>query len=92
MPIKAQTGPRYSFGPFPTRHEKEVGGQHHVSAALPPENAVPIVQGAGLGGTENFASIGIRLWTVQPIASRYTDYAIPAAKPGGASLKSGRSA
>jgi hypothetical protein len=28
-------------------------------------------------GLENFAPIGIRFWTVHPVASRYTDWAIP---------------
>jgi hypothetical protein len=45
---------------------------------------VPIVQEArwasGLvwTGPENFALPGYELWTVQPVASHYNDYAIPA--------------
>jgi hypothetical protein len=44
---------------------------------------VPIVQGAGwapgLGwtGVENLSPPGFDPWAVQPVASRYTDYAIP---------------
>ena len=36
--------------------------------------------GAGLGGTDNLTSPGFDAWTVQPIASRQTDWTIPAAR------------
>ena len=50
-----------------------VGGQHHAPAALPPgKYPVPIVQEAG------WAPPGFDPRTVQPVASRYTDWAIPA--------------
>jgi hypothetical protein len=58
-----------------------VGGQHHAPAALPPGNdPVPIVQEAWwISGpvwtdSENLATTGIPR-TIQPVASRYTDYA-----------------
>ena len=50
----------------------------------PGEDPVPIVQEAGWGpgpvwtGAENVALTGIRSRNVQPVASRYTDCAIPA--------------
>jgi len=34
--------------------------------------------GASLVGTENLAPRGLEPLTLQPIASRYTDYAVPA--------------
>jgi len=46
---------------------------------------VPIVQDSGwaLGlvsaGMENLTPKGFKPWTVQPIVSRYTDYAVPTA-------------
>jgi hypothetical protein len=59
-----------------------VRGQRHAPAApYPPENPVPIVQEVGWAAgpvwtaAENLAPTGIRSRTVQPIASRYTDYA-----------------
>jgi hypothetical protein len=61
----------------------EVGGQRHPPAALP-RDPVPVVQEAGWAsgpvwtGVENLAPTGIRSPTVQPLASRYTDWAIPA--------------
>ena len=61
-------------------------GQHHAPAAFTPGNdPVPIVQEAGWApkpvwiGTENLAPPGFDPRTFQPVASRYTDYAIPAA-------------
>ena len=72
--MREQRGLTYSSKPFQTRHEKDIGGQHHVSAALPPEicgthcTRSRVRPRAGLNGTENFASIEIRSWTVQPIA------------------------
>jgi hypothetical protein len=62
-----------------------VGGQRHSLAALPWErDLVPILQEAGWTpglvwtGAENLDP-----WTVQPAASRYTDYAVPAHGEGG---------
>ena len=63
-----------------------VGGQCHSPANLPRErDPVPIVLEAGwaLGtvwtGAENLAPpTGFNPWTIQPIASRYTNYVIPA--------------
>jgi hypothetical protein len=54
------------------------------AAFIPEKDAVPIVQEAGWApepvwiGAENLASPGFDPWTFQPVASRYTDYAIPA--------------
>jgi hypothetical protein len=60
-----------------------VSGQHHASAALTPGKApVPIVQEAGWApeavsiGAENLAATGFDPQTVQPVASRYTDYRV----------------
>jgi hypothetical protein len=62
-----------------------VCGQHHAPAAFTPgKGPVPIVQEAGWAlelvwiGAENLALPGFDPRTFQPIASRYTDYAIPA--------------
>jgi len=62
-----------------------VGGQPHTPAASTPgKESVPIVQEAGWApgpvwtGSENFVPTGIRSRTVQPMASRCTDWAIPA--------------
>jgi len=63
-----------------------VGGQRHAPAALPPgKDPVPIVQEAGWApgpvwiGAENLAPPpGFDPRIVQPVASRYTDYALPA--------------
>jgi hypothetical protein len=47
----------------------------------PRKDPVPIVQEAGWAsgpvwtGTENIAPQGFRPWTVQPVASHYTNYA-----------------
>jgi hypothetical protein len=55
-----------------------VGGQHHAPAALPPvEDTVPIVQEAGRERKIS-SPPGFDPRTVQPVASRYTDWAIPA--------------
>jgi hypothetical protein len=51
---------------------------------LPEREPVPIVQVAGWPprpvwtGAENLAPTGIRTPTAQPVASRYTDWVIPA--------------
>ena len=57
-------------------------GQPHASAASTPgKDPVPIVQEAGWApgpvwtGAENLVPTGIRSRTVQPVVSRYTDYA-----------------
>ena len=59
----------------------EVGGQGYSPAALPLEtDPVPILQEDGWApglvwtGAENLAQPGFNPWTVQPLASRYTDY------------------
>jgi hypothetical protein len=65
-----------------------VGSQRHAPAALPPgKEKVAIVEVAGWApgpvwaGAENLAPPwGFDPWTVQPVASRYTDWAIPAQK------------
>ena len=60
-------------------------GQHHAPAALiPGKDPVPIVQDAGWVpepvwiGAEYLAPPAFDPRTFQPVASRYTDYAIPA--------------
>jgi hypothetical protein len=65
-----------------------VSGQHHAPAAFTPgKDPVPIVQEAGWAleqvwiGAENIAPPGFDPRTFQPVASRYTDYAIPAPHP-----------
>jgi hypothetical protein len=62
-----------------------VCGQHHAPAAFTPgKDPVPIVQEAGWApepvwiSAENLALPGFDPRTFQPVASRYTDYAIPA--------------
>jgi hypothetical protein len=64
-----------------------VCGQHHAPAAFTAEkDPVPIVQEAGWTpepvciGAENLALPGFDSRTFQPVASRYTDYAVPAPK------------
>jgi hypothetical protein len=59
--------------------------QHHGPAAfIPGKDPVPIVQEAGWVpepvwiGAENLAPQGFDPWIFQPVASRNTDYAIPA--------------
>ena len=63
-----------------------VGGQHHAPAALPPGKIrYPLyrrlVGPQGRSGRVRKISLppGFDLRTVQPVASRYTDWAIPAA-------------
>jgi hypothetical protein len=60
----------------------EVGCQRHFPAALTPlKGPIPIVgwaPGPVWTGAENLVPLGFDLRTVQPVASRYTDYAIPA--------------
>jgi hypothetical protein len=60
-----------------------VGGQHHALATVTPgKDLVSIVQEAGWAsglvwtGVENLASLGYSPRTVQPIASRYSNYII----------------
>jgi hypothetical protein len=63
-----------------------VGGQRHDPAALPRETPGTHCIGgwvsprAGLEGYGKLAPPGLDLRTVQPAASRYTDWAIPAPK------------
>ena len=59
-----------------------VGDQPHAPAvSTPGKDPIPIVQEAGWApwpvwtGAENFAPPGFDPRTVQPVASRYTDYA-----------------
>ena len=58
-----------------------VGGQSHAPAASTPgKDPVPIVHEAGwapgpAGRAENLVSTGIRSRTVQPVVSRYIDWA-----------------
>jgi hypothetical protein len=60
-----------------------VGGQRHAPAALPPGmTRYPLYRRLGgpqgrSGRAENVASTGFDPRTVQPLASRYTDWAIP---------------
>jgi len=59
-----------------------VRGQAHAPAASTPgKEPLPIVQEAGgpqgwSGRAENLVPTGIRSQTVQPVVSRYTDWAI----------------
>ena len=62
-----------------------VGGQRHAPATLPPEkNPVPVVEEAGWTpgpvwtGAENLTATVFDPRTIQPVASRYTDWAIAA--------------
>ena len=61
-----------------------VGGQRHARPLYPRERPVTHCIGGWVGpravldGCKNLASPGCDPRTVQPIASRYTDYAIPA--------------
>ena len=62
-----------------------VRGQRHVPAAFAPGKCpVPILQKAGWApgpvwiGAENLTPSGIRSPDLQPVASRYADYAFPA--------------
>jgi hypothetical protein len=64
-----------------------VGSQHHASAALPlRKNRYPLYGRLGgprgeYGRVQKFSSLpGFNTRTVQSVTSRYTDYAIPAAK------------
>jgi hypothetical protein len=64
-----------------------VGGQRHDPVALPLENTqYPLYRRLG-GPQGRYGQVrkmspppGFHPWTVQPVASRYTDYAIPAHK------------
>jgi hypothetical protein len=62
-----------------------LGGQHHASAALPPwKTRYPLYRrlGGPQGRSGQVRKIspppGLDPQTVQPVASRYTDWAIPA--------------
>ena len=58
------------------------GGQRHARSLYPQKCPVPIIQKAGwaaglvLTGAEYLARTEIGLWTIQAIASCYTDWAI----------------
>ena len=64
-----------------------VGGQHHTPAALPPgKTRNPLYR--RLGGSQSRSGQVLKIsppqrdsipWTVQPVASRYTDWDIAAA-------------
>ena len=63
----------------------EVGGQCHAPAALPPGKTwYPLYRRLGVPHSPSgrvriiSAPPGFDPWTIQPIASRYTDWAIPA--------------
>jgi hypothetical protein len=63
----------------------KVGGQRHALAALPPgKTRYPLYRRLDLApgpiwtGAENLASTGFDPRTAQSVASRYTDWAIPA--------------
>ena len=57
------------------------GQRHAPAASYPGKDPVPIVQEAGWAsgpvwtGAENLAPLGFNPRTVQPVGSRYTDYA-----------------
>jgi hypothetical protein len=61
-----------------------IGDQRHASAALPPgKTRYPLywrLGGPVWAGAENLASAGIRSPARPAVASRYTNYAIPAHK------------
>ena len=64
-----------------------MGGQHHAPAALPPgKTRYPLYRrlGGPKGRSGRVRKISPPLWfdprTVQPVASRYTDWAIQVAK------------
>jgi len=72
-----------------------VGGQRHAPAALPPgKSRYPLYR--GLGGPQGRSGRvrkilpppGFDPRTVQPLASRYTDWAIPAPQASNSSFKS----
>jgi hypothetical protein len=63
----------------------EVGSQGHVLAALPPGNRpASHCTGGWVGPTIGLDGCGksplpeLNAWAVQPVASRYAEYAIPA--------------
>ena len=71
-----------------------MSGQHHAPVAFTPgKDPVPIVQEAGWApepvwtGAENLAPQGFDPRTFQPVAIRYTDYAISAPPEGMAQVK-----
>jgi hypothetical protein len=67
----------------------EVSGQHHTPAALPHRKKTQYPLNKKLGGPQVgldrfgedknlFPLLGFKPWTIQPTASHYTTYAIPA--------------
>ena len=73
--------------------EAAEGSASRCGRSSPGKDPVPIVQEAGWApgpvwtGTENLAPTGIRSRTVQPVASRYTDYATRSTEPRVVKLK-----
>jgi len=60
----------------------EVGGQREARDALPPKRTWAYCVGGWVGprvwtDSENLAPTGLDPRTVQPVESRYTDYATP---------------
>jgi hypothetical protein len=87
MPVQAQRrGGGYSSKQFTTLVLEGDGGQHHALPVLPPGNTqYPLYR--RLGGPWGQSGqawkisplLGFSIWTVQAIASHYTDYyTIPA--------------
>jgi hypothetical protein len=79
IPLQAwsglEGGKRYSSTLSLPRRYKGVGGQHHAPAALHPgKTRDPLYR--RLGGPQGRSGFDPR--TVQPVAIRYTDWAIPA--------------
>jgi len=73
MPVQAQL---YSSNPFVVLVPERVGGQHHpreTTAAYCTKGCV------ALEPEKSRHSLWFNTKTVQPVASRYTDYAVPAA-------------
>ena len=85
--MKAQRGSRGIALPFFLTWTLDgVGAQHHAPAVLPPgKSRYPLYMrlGGPQGRSARVQKIsppppGLDPWTVQPVASRYTDWAIPA--------------
>jgi hypothetical protein len=81
MPMQAHRGSEGTVvTPSATRHQKEVGGQHHAPATSPPEKTCytvyrRLVGSQGRSGRLRKISTppGFDPRTVQPVASSYTD-------------------
>jgi len=59
-----------------------VGGQSHAPAALLPEKGSDTHSAQQGTGAENLAPLGFDSWNVHPVASFYTDWAIPVHQDG----------